>query len=116
MLVSIISSVLCMQTPPVDPALLTVAEKSDYTQTCTSTQVQELIDRIHQRSNVMQVTELGRTVEGKSIPLVILSNHEFKLPLSEGPATSVARDHRPICFIMANIHAGEVEGKEACLM
>jgi dipeptidyl-peptidase-4 len=122
MFASIISLVVFMQTTPVDPSLLTVAEQSDYTQTSTSAQVQELIERIHARSKVMQITDLGKTVEGKSIPLIILSNPEFKLPAphAAGPATSVAhgrdRDHRPICFIMANIHAGEVEGKEACLM
>ena len=122
MFASLLASALFMQNPSIDPSLLTVAEQSDYTQTSTSAQVQELIDRIHARSSVMQITELGKTVEGKSIPLIILSNPPFKFvpPSSEGPAASVAegrdRDPRPICFIMANIHAGEVEGKEACLM
>lgn len=121
MFASLLASALFMQNPSVDPSLLTVAEQSDYTQTSTSAQVSDLIERIHARSSVMQVTELGKTVEGKSIPFVILSNPPFRFdPVAVGPATSVARgrdrDPRPICFIMANIHAGEVEGKEACLM
>ena len=103
-----------MQTPTIDPTLLTVAEQSDYTQTSTSAQVQDLIDRIHARSNVMHITALGKTVEGKSIPLIILSNPPIQ-SIDQARAASAVRA-APICFIMANIHAGEVEGKEACLM
>src|SRR4051812_23054794 len=109
---------LLMQSNPVDPNLLTVAEKSDYTATSTSAEVMELIDRIHRRSTIMQVAELGKTVEGKSIPLIVLATPPIKLDDLKGPANtvahasgtspSIARDSRPICFIMANIHAGEV--------
>ena len=43
------------------------------------------------------------------LPLVILSK-----PATNTPAEA-ARSGKPIVFIMANIHAGEVEGKEATL-
>lgn len=96
--------------PAIDPALLTVAESSDFTATATSAQVQELITRIHERSSITRLAEMGKTSEGKPIPLVILANP---------PITTVkeARETgKVIAFVMANIHAGEVEGKEACLM
>ena len=91
----------------IDPALLTVAEASDFTATATSDQVQQLIMRIHERSSVTRLAEMGTTFEGRSIPLVILANP---------PVTTIkeARDtNKVIAFVMANIHAGEVEGKEA---
>jgi len=94
----------------VDPALLTVAEASGFTATSTSAQVQEIIARIHEHSTITRLGELGKTSEGKPIPLMILANP---------PLTTVkeARDTgKIIAFVMANIHAGEVEGKEASLM
>lgn len=96
--------------PAIDPALLTVAEASNFTATATSAQVQELITRVHERSSITRLAEMGTTSEGKPIPLVVLANP---------PITTVkeARETgKVIAFVMANIHAGEVEGKEACLM
>jgi dipeptidyl-peptidase 4 len=96
--------------PAMDPALLTVAEASNFTATATSAQVQELITRIHERSTITRLAEMGKTSEGQPIPLIILANP---------PVTTVkeARETgKVIAFVMANIHAGEVEGKEACLM
>jgi hypothetical protein len=96
--------------PAIDPVLLTIAESSNFSATSSSAQVQELIARIHERSSVTRLAELGKTVEGKPIPLVILAN----------PPVTTAKEARdtgkPVAFVMANIHAGEVEGKEASLM
>lgn len=107
---------MLMSTPTESTAddLLTVAEASDYTATSTSAQVLDLIDRIASRSPIMRVAELGRTVEDKPIPLLLLANSTVK-SVDEAVRDSAAHS-KPICFIMANIHAGEVEGKEACLM
>lgn len=96
-----------MQTPasrPVDRDLLTIAESSDYTATASHAQVLELIERIRSRSTVMRVQEMGKTSEGKTIPLLIFGDPR--------PAERI----KPLVFVMANIHAGEVEGKEATLM
>ena len=94
--------------PPSD--LLTVAESSDFTLTSRHAQVMDLLDRIEARSSIMRRGELGTTVEGKSIPLVILSD-----PPVENAAQARASG-KPIFFAFGNIHAGEVCGKEALLM
>ncbi|HXT49223.1 MAG TPA: M14 family metallopeptidase, partial [Gemmatimonadaceae bacterium] len=52
---------------------------------------------------------LGRTTEGRELPLLVLSR-----PLVSTPVEARAL-HRPIVYVQANIHAGEVEGKEALL-
>ena len=49
----------------------------------------------------------GRTQEGRALPLVILSDPPVSQPREARAAG------KPVIFIMANIHAGEVEGKEA---
>jgi dipeptidyl-peptidase-4 len=115
MLISLIlSSVLAMQNSSTDPALLTVAEQSNYTATSSSDEVLALIGRIEANSDITRTGELGKTHEGRTIPLIFLANP----PVDSVDAAVAASKQRsaPIIFIMANIHAGEIEGKEACLM
>jgi hypothetical protein len=106
----ILPSLLMLQTPSPNDALLTIAESSQYTATSTSAEALDLINRIAKQCSFMRVQELGTTSQGKSIPLVILANPAIET------AEQAAQSDKPICFIMANIHAGEVEGKEASLM
>src|SRR5262245_26116649 len=118
MLLTRLATILAlMQTPSPGPdSLLTIAEASGYTQTSTSAQVLDLIERIRARSPIIRVGELGRTSQGKAIPLIVLANP----PIDANELASLRRRDqkrgRVVCFVMANIHAGEVEGKEACLM
>ncbi len=96
-------------TQPADD-LLTVAEASDWQATATHAEVIELIDRIEQRSKVMRRFELGRSAEGRSIPLLVLA-----APPIEN-AQQARASGKAIVFAFGNIHAGEVCGKEALLM
>jgi len=90
--------------------LLTVAESSDFTRTASHAQVMELIERIGAQSTIMRRTELGTTVEGKPIPLVILANPPIE------NAQQAKDSGKLIFFAFGNIHAGEVCGKEALLI
>jgi hypothetical protein len=56
------------------------------------------------------VGTLATTVEGRRVPFVIASR-----PLVSSPAEA-HRTGKPIVYLQANIHAGEVEGKEAAQM
>ena len=56
------------------------------------------------------LTELGRSSEGRSIPLLIVADPPVKT------AAEAARSGKLVCFIIGNIHAGEVCGKEALPM
>jgi hypothetical protein len=107
-------SAMMMQSPAAPDELLTVAEQSRYTATASSAQVQELIARIAKESDTMRVGEMGRTSQGQSIPLIFLADPPVA-SVGEARKTSTSSS-KPICFVMANIHAGEIEGKEACLM
>ncbi|MCH8006571.1 MAG: M14 family metallopeptidase [Planctomycetes bacterium] len=91
-------------------ALLTVAELSEYQATATYAEVVELLDRIQERSSIMRRAELGPTVEGRSLPLVILANPPIQT------AAEARRSGKAIVFAFGNIHGGEVCGKEALLM
>lgn len=100
-----------MQITPVDNTELhTIAEASDYTATATYEQVVQFIDELETRSDIVRKATLGTTNEGRAIPLVILSN-----PPVEN-AEQARATGKPIMFLFANIHAGEVCAKEAYLM
>lgn len=93
-----------------DDSLLTVAEKSGYRATMTNADVAAFCARLAAMSDKVRLTSLGTTAGGVDIPLLILGD-----PAPAGPAEMI-NDPRLVIYIQANIHAGEVEGKEGMLM
>ena len=85
------------------------AEITDYKETSRYAEVIDFIAKLQSLSEQVKVESFGVSGEGRPLPLVILSK-----PVTNSPAEA-ARSGKPIVFIMANIHAGEVEGKEATL-
>lgn len=83
------------------------AEQTNYESTSTYAEVQQFFGELQKQSPLIRLQSFGKTVEGREMPLVILSDP----PVSD-PRQAAALN-KPIVFIMANIHAGEVEGKEA---
>ena len=87
---------------------LTVAEKSDFKSTSAYSDVIAFIDQL--KSPYLRIEYMATSAMGKKLPLMIIGN-----PLPHSPA-ALANDKRAVVYIQANIHAGEVEGKEATLM
>ncbi len=90
--------------------LPTAAELSGFTRTSRVAEVISLLERIAARSPRVRLLTLGTSSEGRSIPLVVVSR--------EGIASfsQLRAVRRPAVLVMATIHAGEIEGKEACQM
>ena len=92
-----------------DDKLKSRAETTNYEETTRYEEVMNFIAELQKRSSLIRLESFGKSEEGRSLPLMIFSD----LPISN---PREARDSgKPIVFIMANIHAGEVEGKEAML-
>jgi len=87
--------------------LLTVAESSNYTLTSTHKNVLDFITALDKKNPYLRIENIGITTEGKSIPMLILAN-----PMIDSPE-KLQKDSRLVVYIQANIHSGEVEGKEA---
>jgi len=86
------------------------AELSNYEETSRYDDVLRVIQELQKRhSDVLRIEDFGQTEEKRAMPLMILSN-----PIV-GSAKEAAAARKPVVFVMANIHAGEVEGKEAML-
>ena len=94
----------------VPAALETAAERSNYEQTSTYDEVMDFLFEAQKRSDKINIIRFATTTEGRMIPLAIISNEGIKSP-NELKLTA-----KPAVLIMANIHAGEVEGKEAIQM
>lgn len=90
--------------------LLTIAERSNFTATSRYHEVLNFISELQKISSNLIVEDIGQTAEGRRIPMLILSHPPVHTP-------QAARNlKKTVIYIQANIHAGEVEGKEASLM
>ncbi len=88
----------------------TVAERSGFTETATYDETVQLMTWYAEASPHIRLDVLGQTFEGREIPIAIVGAP----PVAD--AAAARSSGKPIVFIFANIHAGEVCGKEAALM
>lgn len=107
----LLSALICISTISFSQqGLQTVAEKSNFESTSTYSDVMSFVNQLKSTSLLIRVETLARTTEGKDLPLLIIAD-----PMPKSPA-DLKNDKRIVVYIQANIHAGEVEGKEASLM
>jgi hypothetical protein len=89
----------------------TRAEITNYEETSTYADVQRVIDGLVTTAGALVHTEsFGKTEEGRDLPLLVISDPKVTTP------AAARKLGRPLVFVQANIHAGEVEGKEAMLV
>lgn len=87
----------------------TRAERTNYNETSHYEDVIQFLHDLQLAGAPVSIQVLGKSAEGKDMPLAIASYP----PVSS--AAEARRLGKPIVYIQANIHAGEVEGKEAAL-
>lgn len=95
--------------PAADLDLRTVAEKSNFTKTARYDEVVGLLDAMAKASPLARRAEMGKTVEGRSIPMLIVSDPPVATPEE---AAEQSRKGKLVALLLANIHSGEVDGKE----
>ncbi|HWQ36605.1 MAG TPA: M14 family metallopeptidase [Blastocatellia bacterium] len=93
-----------------DDVLKTRAELSGYEETTRYAEVISFINELQRRTDKLRVESFGKTEEGRELPLMIFADPPVSQP------REARESGKPVIFIQANIHAGEVEGKEAMLM
>jgi hypothetical protein len=90
-----------------DDKLKSRAELTDYQETSRYEDVLRFISDLQRRSPLVRVESFARTSEGRDLPLMTIADPPVTQP------QDLRHDSRTVVFIMANIHAGEVEGKES---
>uniref|UniRef100_A0A7V2B114 Peptidase M14 n=1 Tax=Rhodothermus marinus TaxID=29549 RepID=A0A7V2B114_RHOMR len=103
---------LVVQAQAVSLAFLqTRAEATNFIETTRYEEVLAFLDVLEASSSRIQVTTFGYTTEGRALPLVIYGK------VVNATADAVQAASAPLrVLILANIHGGEVDGKEAVLM
>jgi hypothetical protein len=93
------------------PAPLILApEKTAFQKTSSCQEVSSFLEAISKLSSEVKIVSLGKSPEGKDIQMAILSRNGIAAP------AAAKNSHKAIAYVQGNIHAGEVEGKEALMM
>jgi hypothetical protein len=88
----------------------TRAEITNYEETSSYADVTRVINGLVATSKIVHTESFGKTEEGRDLPLLVIADPKVTTP------AAARKLGRPLVFVQANIHAGEVEGKEAVLM
>jgi zinc carboxypeptidase len=91
-------------------AQATRPERTNFRETSSYTDVLTFLDSLQLMAKDIRIGTLATTAEGRRVPYVIAAR-----PLVSS-AAEAHRSGKPIVYLQANIHAGEVEGKEAAQM
>src|SRR5436189_3559635 len=87
----------------------TTAERMNYAATSSTADVGAFLDSLELAGAPVRVSEMGSSALGKPIYFVIASD-----PTVTSPGEAAASG-KVVVYLQANIHGGEVEGKEAVL-
>ncbi|HEV3168137.1 MAG TPA: DPP IV N-terminal domain-containing protein [Isosphaeraceae bacterium] len=87
--------------------LQTVAERSGFKATARYDEEMDLLQRLAATSPLFHLDSIGKTTEGRSIPLLIMADPPVKT------SAEAARSGKLVVLLLGSIHAGEVCGKEA---
>jgi hypothetical protein len=88
----------------------TRAELSDYRETTRYNEVMGFLEAVVLASEELHLTSFGYTTEGRSLPLLVYGD------VWDASSEEAIQTGKTRVFIQANIHAGEVCGKEALLI
>jgi hypothetical protein len=91
-------------------AQVTRPERSNFQETSSYSDVLSFLDSLQRVAPDIRAGTLAVSPEGRRVPYVLASH-----PVVSGPADA-HRSGKLIVYLQANIHAGEVEGKEAAQM
>lgn len=91
-------------------SLILTPERSQFQKTSTYSDVVHFLKQIEKQSPNVFVFSMGKSMEGKDIPVAVLAKPLIKT------AEEAKASKKAVIYIQGNIHAGEVEGKEAVMM
>ena len=92
-----------------DAPLQTTAEATKFAKTSTSAEVVTFCERLAKQNPKAKHGTFGTSGEGRPMPLLVLSDPPVATP------EDAEKSGKPVVIVTANIHAGEVDGKEAVL-
>jgi Zinc carboxypeptidase len=108
LLTVLLATAAALQTPAAPAPLRTRPERTEYRETSSYADVVEFVRRVSAAApRLLHSTTFGYSMEGRTLPLVVVGR------VRDASPAAVRASGKIRVFIQANIHAGEVEGKEA---
>jgi len=106
-----IAKIVCISTFVISflTAQLTRPERSNYEETSRYQDVMDFISALKFSGTPLKLSWLGYTAQGKRLPMVFYGD------IPDTKPETVRKSGKAVVYIQANIHGGEVEGKEAML-
>jgi murein tripeptide amidase MpaA len=89
---------------------ITPTEKSDFVTTPNYTETMSWLKKLSDASPLLSMISIGKSPEGRDIMMIIASSEKTIT------STSLKNSTRPLLFVQAGIHAGEIDGKDAGMM
>ena len=86
---------------------LTRPERTDYRETSRYADVTAFLEAVDRASPRIHLTTFGYTWEGRALPLAVVGT------VPDASARAVRASGKTVVYLQGDIHAGEVEGKEA---
>jgi hypothetical protein len=87
----------------------TRAERTNYAETSRYEDVVNFLNTVAKGSRLVHITSFGYSFEGRPLPLAVVGR------VADASPRAVRASGKLRVYIQANIHAGEVEGKEVAL-
>lgn len=110
-LLSIDAAAQAQQPPRVDlSAVRTRAEATGFRETSRHDDVTAFVEAVDLASPLVHLTTFGYTSEGRPLSLAVVGR------VPDASPRAVRASGKTVVYLQANIHAGEVEGKEALLV
>jgi hypothetical protein len=97
----------CATAGRVPQALTTRPERTDYRETSRYDEVVAFVEAADRASPLIHLTTFARTHEGRDLPLAVVGR------VADASPAAVRASGKTVIYLQGNIHAGEVEGKEA---
>ncbi|HEU0300760.1 MAG TPA: M14 family metallopeptidase, partial [Longimicrobium sp.] len=101
---------ICRSLPGGPPELLdltTRPERTEYRETSRYDEVAAFMVAADRASPLVHLTTFAQTNEGRALPLAVVGH------VADASPEAVRASGRTVVYLQGNIHAGEVEGKEA---
>ncbi|HST59766.1 MAG TPA: M14 family metallopeptidase [Longimicrobium sp.] len=96
--------------PAMIDSLTTRAERTDYRETSRFDEVVAFMEAVDAASPRIHLTTFATTNEGRRLPMAIVGH------VADASPEGVRASGKTVVYLQGNIHAGEVEGKEALQM
>ena len=89
---------------------ITATEKSGFRTTPNYNETMSWFKKLAAASPLINMVSIGKSAEGRDIFMVVASTEKIITP------AALKNSRKPILFVQAGIHAGEIDGKDAGMM